>query len=27
VLIATHDQARVARYGKRVLRLEEGRVV
>jgi cell division transport system ATP-binding protein len=26
VLIATHDQALVARYGKRVLRLEEGRV-
>jgi cell division transport system ATP-binding protein len=26
VLIATHDQALVARYGKRVLRLEGGRV-
>ena len=26
VLIATHDQALVARYGKRVLRLEEGRI-
>ncbi len=26
VLIATHDQALVQRYGKRVLRLEEGRV-
>jgi cell division transport system ATP-binding protein len=25
-LIATHDQALVARYGKRVLRLEEGRI-
>ena len=26
VLIATHDQALVQRYGKRVLRLEEGRI-
>ena len=26
VLIATHDQALVERYGKRVLRLEAGRV-
>jgi ABC-type ATPase involved in cell division len=26
VLIATHDQGLVARYGKRVLRLESGRV-
>jgi len=26
VLIATHDQSLVARYGKRVLRLEEGRI-
>ena len=26
VLIATHDQALVARYGKKVLRLEEGRI-
>jgi cell division transport system ATP-binding protein len=26
VLIATHDQGLVARYGKRVLRLEEGRI-
>jgi cell division transport system ATP-binding protein len=26
VLIATHDQALVARYGKRVLRLEGGRI-
>ena len=27
VLIATHDQGLVARYGKRLLRLEEGRIV
>ena len=27
VLSATHDQTRVARYGKRVLRLEGGRIV
>jgi ABC-type ATPase involved in cell division len=26
VLIATHDQGLVARYGKRVLHLEAGRV-
>jgi cell division transport system ATP-binding protein len=26
VLIATHDQAMIARYGKRVLRLEDGRI-
>ena len=26
VLIATHDQALIARYGKRVLRLEDGRL-
>ncbi|MCD6043975.1 MAG: cell division ATP-binding protein FtsE, partial [Burkholderiales bacterium] len=26
VLIATHDQALVQRYGRRVLRLEEGRI-
>ena len=26
VLIATHDQALVARYGKRILRLEDGRI-
>ena len=26
VLIATHDQALVGRYGRRVLRLEEGRI-
>ena len=26
VLIATHDQSLVGRYGKRVLRLEEGRI-
>ena len=26
VLIASHDQALIARYGKRVLRLEEGRI-
>ena len=26
VLIATHDQALVARYGKRVLHLEAGRI-
>jgi cell division transport system ATP-binding protein len=26
VLIATHDQALIERYGKRVLRLEEGKI-
>ena len=27
VLIATHDQALIARYGKKVLRLEEGKIL
>jgi cell division transport system ATP-binding protein len=26
VLIASHDQALIARFGKRILRLEEGRI-